>query len=167
LATRKITVANPRRTSRALLLPATRRDFYRLGDTWSGDYADWRYGLTVPEIRHFGQETYSVGDTLEVYDFQNRLGVRADVTGIKMLVCADITDEDIALLGYRDRAEWLEQTEGGLGGRRAWMFLLQNVRHFDATGQIATSAAEVQISDTEKGATEHLHIDLRDSDKKH
>src|SRR6185295_485373 len=125
MSTRKVVVANTQRVGRALLVPATRRDSFRIGPTWTGvgDYTTWQYDKVVEAIRQFPKGGFEVGDQVEVYDFSDRLGATMKIEQIRMIVCKDITDKDLHLLGYKDRGEWMEQTEGGLVERKAWLLV--------------------------------------------
>src|SRR5690349_12549009 len=110
MSNKRVVVANPDRVNQAMLLPATRRDSFTIADAWRGvgeNYENWRYGRAVDGLRQFPKNAFSVGDTVEVYDFYDRLAARVQVQAIKMIDGEHIADEDIALLGYRDRAEWL------------------------------------------------------------
>jgi hypothetical protein len=77
-----------------------------------------------------------------------------------------ITEDHIKQLGYRDRTEWLEQTEGGLGGRRAWLLRINVIESFVPDGQSPRQVADLNIVDTDAGTTDHSRADLRDHDTK-
>lgn len=162
MTTRRVVVANTQRVKAALLVPATRRDSFRLGATWQGvgDYSTWEYNRQVEAIQQFPKNGYEVGDTLEVYDFTDRLGATMKIEQIKMIVCADITDGDIRLLGYVDRDEWMEQTEGGLVERKAWLLVGPTTQH-QVEGPPA-AAGVIKTTNVETGESQTIVADLRD-----
>lgn len=160
---RTAVVANTQRQGGALLLPATFRDSYLIDDKWLGvgDYSAWQYGKTVQAFRTmFNRHEFAVGDTIELYDFFDRHGATMNLKQIKMIVCATITDEDIALIGYRDRAEWLEQTEGGFPERKAWL-LVGDVTVHPLTSE-GKQAATLTTTNADTGESETTIVDLRD-----
>jgi hypothetical protein len=159
---REVVVANPHRVNRAMLAPATRKDSYRLADKWQGvgDYTTWIYGQQVEGVQQFPANGYEVGDEIDIYDLADRLGATMKVERIRMITCADITDEDIALLGYRDRDEWIDQTEGGMVERKAWLLEGQVKKHnMEGPG---VPVGTIKVTNVETGATDTTIVDLRD-----
>jgi hypothetical protein len=114
----------------AVLAPASRHDTYQVGDEWFGvgDFDRWQYGRDVQGINLWQRFLFLVADILEIHDLEGKTPQYAEIQGIKMIDCAKITDDDIQLLGYKDRAQWLEQTSGGLGGRHAWLLAIDRLK---------------------------------------
>jgi hypothetical protein len=166
----RLTVANPHRVNKAILLLATAKDSYRSGDKWvgvgdkDGNYINWQYGRTVEAVAQFMQSPHAIGDEMEILDLQGRVQLTGNINGIKMIVCADITDEDIALLGYKDRAEWIEQTEG-FPERRGWLILLSEIDKRDASGAAWQDVIDVKTTNAETGEVTHTPTSLRGGDK--
>lgn len=159
---RRVVVANTQRAGGAILSPATQKDSYMIDDKWLGamGYTTWEYGKKVQAFRIMNKHEFAVDDTVELYDFSDRHGATMTVKEIRMIVCADITDEDIALLGYRDRAEWIDQTEGGWPERKAWLIVGPIEVH--PTEGAGKSAATVTTNNVETGDSSTVIVDLRD-----
>lgn len=159
---RRIAIADLARLNQALLLPATRKDSYRFGDMWHGvgDYETWKYNIAVDGIRQFPKNAFDVGDMVEIYDLSDRLGATMKIEWIKMIDGAEIRGDDLWRLGYRDRDEWTEQTEGGLGQRKAWLLIGPIERH-ELKG-LGAAVGTIHTTNVETGETETSIADLRD-----
>lgn len=142
----------------AILVPASRFDAYETGNKWRnvGDFSSWQYGNYVDAITLMGgQIRYTVGEVLAVNGFDMKIHGYVEVKAIKMIVPSEITDADIALMGWRDRAHWLEMSADGLPNRKGgWLFEVQTVE---------------DMLPPESAETEHdglLQIDIYGKDEK-
>jgi hypothetical protein len=139
-----------------LLAPASRRDNYRPAGAhvWQ-DADDWQYGRAVDAFSLHRQYPFAVGDRLEIDSIDDGPIKMAVIRAIKMVDGETITDDDIHLLGFQDRAAW---TNGGLPKRRGWLMSVELL-----PGEIqkpTRTTHKVEIIDGETGRTETYDTNL-------
>jgi hypothetical protein len=135
-------------TLTGVMAPASRRDSYR--ETASGDWQDaddWQYGKPVHAFNMHRQVPFEVGDVLELDSIDGGPIKYARIDAIKMIDGATITDDDIHLLGYKDRDDW---TENGLPARRGWLMTVEMLPGEKENTLKTTRRVEVQDEDGTK-----------------
>jgi len=130
---KKFTLSDPERIRSAFILPATPRDLYCLKGEWqiARELNLSATGVAVEGIRTALSHLLP-GDEVEICDVFSRVVLRCRVLGIRLIDIANLRQQDAAMLGYRDRAEWLEDNRGGPGGTRGWFVTVDVIEH---TGQ--------------------------------
>jgi hypothetical protein len=149
MTTKGIVVLRPERLvqkggTRGAISTATKFDQYSVAGRWYpvGEFATWQDRQSVDAISQaMGEFQFAVGDILAVEGFDRHVYCHVEVQHIKMVTLADLTDADIDAMGYRDRDQWLEETDGGLKSRHGWFFtlaILQDVLPDETAPDIAS-----------------------------
>jgi hypothetical protein len=148
----------------AVLAPASRYDLYQIGDDWFGvgNFDSWEYGREVQGMNLWQRFPFLVGDILEIHDLEGKLPQYAAIRAIKMIEAANITDDDIRLLGFRDRNHWLEGTAGGMGGRRGWLLSVDRLEDYRPSTTVGKRIPEVSI--LSEAGEERIFLEGRDKE---
>ncbi|MCC7451752.1 MAG: hypothetical protein IT324_30365 [Anaerolineae bacterium] len=145
-----------------VLAPASQRDRYRarIGKPWTNvDYADWQYGEPVYAFNLHGQSPFEQGDKLEMEGLDNSPKRYAVIRQIRKIDGATITAEDMALLGFADRADW---DKHGLNKRRGWLMIVEMLP--DTSPSDSTTTHQVNIMQPDGTTQQHTIDTSRDTD---
>lgn len=117
----------------ALLIPAVPNDHYRTSaiGLWPDD--DWHtrddgfvHGRMVHIVSHFANYdgvigyVTATGGTISIRALPSRERLQAQVTEIRMVECARLSDAEIGELGYPDRAAYMDDAGRTMQHRKAW-----------------------------------------------
>lgn len=119
------TLSNP--AKRAMLSMASNQDRYRDGPGWQS-IANLSLGQAVEAVNHFGRHETALGDVLAVHALNvKRPVIYAQVQQIILVQCDQLSDTQIADLGFVDRQAYVETDGDRLGNHRAWLVYFERV----------------------------------------
>lgn len=109
-----------RQGKRILVTGVTRADTHRTRDgTWRGAI-DLPHGVAVRAVNVAGRHQFAVGDKLHV-DALNGETADVEITGIKLVETARLTDADFQAAGYDGRDAY-QRDWGDVMGDRLWFY---------------------------------------------
>lgn len=104
---------------RAMLAAWTTSDTYAQGDIWQ-QADELLPGQPVTAINHFGRHVTKTGETVKVENDAGKGFGKVTIDRIELVNTVDLTDRQLADLGYASYAE-LFDAQPGYRNRRAWL----------------------------------------------
>jgi hypothetical protein len=117
----------------ALLIPAVPNDYYRTSaigphpdDGWRARDEGFIHGRMVHTVSHFGPYdgtspyVTATGGQVSIRALPSRERLQAQVTEIRMVECARLSDAEIGELGYSNRVAYMDDAGRTMQQRKAW-----------------------------------------------
>jgi hypothetical protein len=94
-----------------VIVPASPFDTFRMDNRWfsANSFYNWTHQTCVDAIHFCQSYHFEIGQPFEIHSPLEQYSNFLEILGIKMISAAKLAEDDLALLGYRCRAEYDDQ----------------------------------------------------------